>query len=198
MKTFREQTYYELLDIPSNADHAIIVEAYKKARSTYNPNSPALYTVFTREEAEELVKLIDEAYNVLSNQFKRQQYDKKTNAVEATPDGKEKVVVTTEVKKEQSQQNINPEFEEQIKNQTQFSGSFLQQVRLYKGISIEQISETTKVSRTYLNALEAQDYSRLPATVFLRGFVTQYAKALGLDPIKVSQSYISIMGAQKK
>ncbi|MBK9293793.1 MAG: helix-turn-helix domain-containing protein [Oligoflexia bacterium] len=190
MKTNHQQNYYELLDIPINADQESIIDAYKKARTTYNPNSPALYTVFTKEEAVELIKLIDEAYSVLSNQFKRKEYDKSlsnktADSVGATPPN-------------QTQSKVFSEFEERLKNETTFSGTFLQQVRLYRNLTVEQVAEVTKISRTYINAIESENYSKLPAVVFLRGFVSQYAKILGLDPVKTSNSYIKIMQENTK
>src|SRR5580698_2093570 len=79
MKDFHEQTYYELLDIKVSASQEDILKAYNRARATYGHNSPALYSLFNKEEAQELLKLIDEAYSVLSNQFKRRQYDSKAH-----------------------------------------------------------------------------------------------------------------------
>lgn len=193
--SIKQQNYYELLDIPSNADQETIIEAYKKARAIYNPNSPALYTVFDKDEAEELLKMIDEAYNILSNQFKRQEYDKKfrptakpalTVVAEAQPEQKEFSTI-------QSNFNVNPEIEDKIKSETVFTGQRLQQIRLYKNMTIDQIAEATKISRTFLNAIESQNYEVLPAPVFLRGFLVQYGKILGLDGNKVARSYLQVM-----
>src|SRR3954469_8458629 len=75
MKDIHKQTYYELLEIKPDASQEEILKAYNRARATYGHNSPALYSLFNREEAQELLRLIDEAYAVLSNQFKRKQYD---------------------------------------------------------------------------------------------------------------------------
>src|SRR3954469_1749320 len=76
MKDIHKQTYYELLEIKPDASQEEILKAYNRARATYGNNSPALYSLFNKEEAQELLKLIDEAYTVLSNPFKRKQYDK--------------------------------------------------------------------------------------------------------------------------
>src|SRR5580698_7890690 len=84
MKDFHEQTYYELLDIKVSASQEEILKAYNRARATYGHNSPALYSLFNKEEAEALLKLIDEAYSVLSNQFKRREYDVSEGLVKPT------------------------------------------------------------------------------------------------------------------
>lgn len=233
MKDIHEQTYYELLDIPPTASQEEILNAYKKARATYSNNSPALYSLFNKEEAEELLKLIDEAYTVLSNQYKRKAYDKDKlaapsgddHSAEKTPTshhfappsaailepsplnvpGQKGVYVknpatdpgqpgTTRFGKYQFDSKI----EDEIKNQTQFSGAFLKKIRLYKNISLDQISEVTKISRAYLNAIEGDDFSCLPAPVFLRGFLVQLAKSLSLDANTVSSSYLALMKEASK
>jgi cytoskeleton protein RodZ len=48
-------------------------------------------------------------------------------------------------------------------------------------VSIETISEETKVSSRHLLALEAGEYSSLPGGVFRKGIVRSYLGALGLD-----------------
>jgi cytoskeleton protein RodZ len=48
-------------------------------------------------------------------------------------------------------------------------------------VSIEKISEETKVSVRHLHALEAGEYSELPGGVFRKGIVRSYLIAIGLD-----------------
>ena len=48
----------------------------------------------------------------------------------------------------------------------------------------------TKISKTYIKNIEADDFSKLPADVYTRGFVYQYAKCLKLNPDVVAKSYI--------
>jgi DnaJ-class molecular chaperone len=69
------QTYYELLEVKPTAGPSEIYSAYQRARNTYSPNSPALYSMFTPEEAKELMKLIEEAYQTLSHQARRREYN---------------------------------------------------------------------------------------------------------------------------
>src|SRR5438105_4035681 len=86
MKSIYDQNYYELLEISASASQEEILKAYNRARATYGHNSPALYSLFNKEEAQELLRFIDEAYMVLSNQFKRKQYDQNTLAVSKPSD----------------------------------------------------------------------------------------------------------------
>lgn len=85
---------------------------------------------------------------------------------------------------------VDPEMEKKIEQTTEFTGAFLKEVREYKNVDIIRMSEMTKVSKTYLLGLEADDFDNLPAVVYVRGFVYQYAKCLKLNPDLVASSYV--------
>lgn len=68
-------------------------------------------------------------------------------------------------------------------------GEFLRQEREKRGITIEQVASATKVSVRMLHALEADHYVELPAKPFIRGFVTSYARFIGLDPKEILTQY---------
>lgn len=73
---------------------------------------------------------------------------------------------------------------------TEFSGQLLRRLRESCNASLDDIAELTKISKRYLQALEENDVDSLPAVVYVRGFVSQYARALGLDSKLVSHSYM--------
>lgn len=85
---------------------------------------------------------------------------------------------------------VNPEMEKKIEETTEFTGAVLKEIREYKNVDILRMSEMTKVSKTYLLALEGDDFDNLPAVVYVRGFVFQYAKCLKLNPDLVASSYV--------
>ena len=60
-------------------------------------------------------------------------------------------------------------------------GGQLRAERERRGAVLDQVSEATKIRKTYLEALEAHDWKALPADVFTRGYVRTYAQYLGLD-----------------
>lgn len=74
--------------------------------------------------------------------------------------------------------------------ETQYSGTVLSQLRDQKGMDLETIAQRTKISLEHLHAIESNAYRDLPARVYVRGFVTQYAKCLGLPPNRVADSYL--------
>jgi cytoskeletal protein RodZ len=61
-------------------------------------------------------------------------------------------------------------------------GAYLRQLRETRGVSVEEIARVTRVSSSYLHALEADDFSSLPEPVFTRGFVRAYCQAVGETP----------------
>lgn len=61
-------------------------------------------------------------------------------------------------------------------------GMRLRQEREKRHIPLQKIAEETKISARYLEALEADDLSKLPGEFFYRAFVRQYSGYLGLDP----------------
>ena len=71
------QNYYEILEVSAGAPHHEIVRAYEQAKINYAPDSPALYTMFTADEAQELRLLVEEAFRTLGNHSKRKEYDAK-------------------------------------------------------------------------------------------------------------------------
>ncbi len=85
----------------------------------------------------------------------------------------------------------DPAFEEEIESATMFNGEFLQKIREYKQVSIERMSQMTKISKTNLKRLEADNFSELPADVYMRGFVSLYAKHLKLNAKLVATSYMN-------
>jgi curved DNA-binding protein CbpA len=221
-----EQTYYEILEVTSGAGHHEIIAAYHRAKEAYAPDSPALYTMFTQEEACELRKLVEEAFLILGNQTKRKEYDQllhsRNNSMTARdlPDFSPIIqppapvnhknfqlhktaghmpansISTNSIpdgfaKSRLSVYEVRQEIETEIKQQQIFDGPFLRKIRLYKNINLEQLSKETKISKSYIAALESDDYAALPAPVFLRGFVIQLARMLGLNEAQVANSYMA-------
>lgn len=82
-------------------------------------------------------------------------------------------------------------FEQEIENCSEFTGDFLRKIREYKDVTIERMAEMTKISKTYIKKIENDEFSHLPAEVFTRGFVYQYAKCLKLNPDIVATSYLA-------
>jgi cytoskeletal protein RodZ len=68
-------------------------------------------------------------------------------------------------------------------------GDLLRKTREEKGLSLEQVEEAIKIRHAYLQALEEEAFDRLPAAVYVKGFLKNYALFLGLDPSSTLQFY---------
>lgn len=60
-------------------------------------------------------------------------------------------------------------------------GEILKDARLAAKLSVEKVSDKTRIGAAYLIAIEAGDFNALPGQVYASGFVRTYAKFLGLD-----------------
>jgi cytoskeleton protein RodZ len=65
-------------------------------------------------------------------------------------------------------------------------GERLRRQRLQNQISLEKISLDTKIGIRLLEAIEAEQFEKLPGGVFRRSFVLQYAHALGVDADEIA------------
>ncbi len=58
-----------------------------------------------------------------------------------------------------------------------------------RGIALRDISEQTRISMRYLEAIELDDYRRLPGGIFNRSFIRAYAKFIGFDENQAMEDY---------
>lgn len=209
--TINGQNFYEILEIEADATLQEIERAYMAAKETYSPESTALYSMFTPEEAADLHQLIEQAYSTLSNHEARQRYDQGsssssqdtttdnmvflTNNSEASPVKEVSVVKAGRLIKNFDEDALT---EDRIKSLEDCSGAFLQKVRNYKNISLDEISNFSKVSKTNILAIEEEDFSELPARVFIRGFVIQICKLLGIDSVAFTKEYLKSLDEFRK
>ena len=76
---------------------------------------------------------------------------------------------------------------------TQSIGEKLRLARETRGIALRDISEQTRISMRYLEAIETDDYKRLPGGIFNRSFIRAYAKFIGYDENDAIEDYARTM-----
>jgi curved DNA-binding protein CbpA len=76
---------------------------------------------------------------------------------------------------------------------TEFNGEVLRRLRETAGQSLAQLADKTRISKSHLENIEADRYAALPVPVYLRGILMSLARELGLDPIRVSKSYLGLL-----
>ncbi len=77
------------------------------------------------------------------------------------------------------------------------TGEILRKAREKKGLTVNEIGLSLKISSKILKAIEEGDLSQLPAKTFLRGFVQSYANYLRLDVAEVMKIFQAEMGSTR-
>lgn len=68
-------------------------------------------------------------------------------------------------------------------------GEQLRREREMRGVSLEEVSEATRISTRFLQAFEEEQWDRLPGGIFNRGFIRSIARYLGLDEDALMAEY---------
>jgi flagellar biosynthesis protein FlhG len=174
-------SHHDVLEVERGATDEEIRRAYKRMCGVFDPENLVTFGLFDADGLDVARARIDEAYDVLLDPARRRPYE-----ISVFPEPPE-----TKAKTEQEQApsgELPPA--PSVTPDTEFGGALLRAVRESQGTSLDQISERTKVGINYLRCLEDDEFEKLPAAVYVRGFVTEFAKCLKLDPEQVSQSYI--------
>ena len=196
MKSIKDQTYYEILEINPTATIKEIQRAYEHAKETFHADSLAVYSLFSEEEVKEIQSSIEEAYRVLMDEALRRNYDQSySQTVGGQPSEKpsEAQEVSKEKKTSLSFTGLSFSADEEL-----YRGKTLKQVRERMGVELWAVSKETKISMKILEWIEEEAFEKLPAMVYLKGFLKSYAQSLGLDPQGVIEEYIRSMEESKK
>jgi cytoskeleton protein RodZ len=68
-------------------------------------------------------------------------------------------------------------------------GAQLRRARVERNLSLRDISDQTRISRRYLEAIESDDYKNLPGGIFNRSFVKAFAKSVGFNEADAIRAY---------
>lgn len=185
MKPLFEQDHYEILEVSRDAAPEEIERAYRVAASTYGEDSMARYAAVDEGDAAVLNERIQAAYRTLADADRRRAYDAWLRQGEAPPGEAPTPPPLPPVR-------LAPpsDLEEMDDGSGEFDGPRLRRSRLRSGVELEEIAAVTKISPTYLRCLEEERFADLPAAVYVRGFVTAYARCVGLEPRRVAASYM--------
>jgi flagellar biosynthesis protein FlhG len=174
-------THHDLLEVERGATDEEIRRAYRRVRDVYAEHALCSYGLFTDSELASIRARSEEAFDVLLDRARRRPYELSVFPAETSP-------VAEEAADEAQGRELPPAPE--ITPDTEFDGALLKAMREARGLDLKQIAKRTKISLQYLEALEDDDFGALPALVYVRGFVSELAKCLALDPAHVSHSYV--------
>src|SRR6185436_1519806 len=168
----------------------------RRIRDIYGAESVAISGLYDPASLEAVHRRLDLAYTTLMDAAKRKEYD-----MELFPDGVPTPVTPpthTDLPAPRPAAKVDepgvlavrPPMPE-ISPVTEFSGALLRQIREAIGVELREIAERSKIGMAYLSALEGEAFGKLPAAVYVRGFLAEYARALGLDAERVKQTYLA-------
>lgn len=204
--------YYEILDIGTNATAAEIRGAYNVALQMYQPDSLVSYSFFSKGERDKILSLIDKAYFTLINEAQRAKYDNEMHLRETSVSADQhkappqpanifefnrrdiasltrknnKSALKTKISQSQSIR--------EILSRQKITGADLKAIREELGLAIETIHQETKIRLDYLHDIEEDKTEKLPAPVFLKGFVKAYLRSLCIENADdISTAYMNTL-----
>lgn len=159
---------WQVLGVAPGSSLEEVFRAYSRRKAIYADNSLASYSLYDHDERAALLARVEEAYERIV-------------AASSDPSGSGGPGDPSPEKP----LGPSPTLEER-------PGAFLRHARLMRQTTLAQLAAETKIRAALLERIESETFSGMPARVYVRGFVIQYAKALDLeDPDRVAEAYLA-------
>ncbi len=217
VKKIDDMNFYELLEISPAAGTQDVHRAYDRVRRIYDPNSIALYSLFTPEETARIRQRIEDAYRTLVYEDSRKEYNRMLKERNELPEpeppvSKRRPVPAASAPVQRADRAeyraappqtsplddlMAPEAPAVAPATTEFNGPAIKARRESAGLTIRNIADMTKIGSRYLEYIEAERFEKLPARPYLRGFLLLYAQALGCDSERMIADYLKRYEAAK-
>lgn len=78
-----------------------------------------------------------------------------------------------------------------------YDGRYLRAIREARGARLEDVAGATKIATRYLTAIEENAFDRLPAAVFVKGYVREISTFLAVDPGPVVEGYLALFSRHR-
>jgi DnaJ-class molecular chaperone len=208
MRRLTEQNYYDLLDVSPKASFEEVQSAYDEAVSIYSNDSIPTYSLFTQEEREQIMARLVEAYKILTNGQLRKEYNQVLiergefspqevgfSSLEE-PDvakGKLREVSVESLIQEENSENLNQAGDSTLdlfNEYTSVTGKSIKMVRLAREMSLEEVYRNTNIPKHTLEDIEEEHFEKLPALVYLKGFLKAYADTLTVNQAQMVDGYV--------
>jgi curved DNA-binding protein CbpA len=217
MKKIENLDFYDLLEVSPSATTQDIHKAYERLRKIYDPNSIALYSLFTPEETAAMQLRLEEAYRTLIFEDKRREYDAALKDLSERPEqeaaastqtddpnpAQQHLALTEDIVPLPAPAEAPPQAAQAapalppagaVEPVPEFTGEFtgpaIKSLREQGGRDLRTIAGLTKISIRYLESIEEENFRKLPARTYIRGFLMLYAKTLGYDAEKLAGDYL--------
>jgi flagellar biosynthesis protein FlhG len=197
-------SHYDLLEIQPSATEEEIRRANRRLREVYARDSVIVAGLYNKNRLDDLHLRIDQAYETLMDAEARKSYDHAlfpggvpaaaaTRAATDADGGSADIAAESSAPRRVeapaghvSAASPRPE----LAPDTNFTGSLMREIREAQGLNLRDISEKTKIGIGYLAAIEDENFSKLPAVVYVRGFLVEYARMLRVSVEGVLKTYL--------
>jgi flagellar biosynthesis protein FlhG len=180
---------YSVLGLEPRASGEQVERAYRFCLELYGEGAVATYSLVEPEEAEQQRTRVREAYEILSDAEKRSAYDAQRGF--QPPDAP---LIPFPIAAGGSSGSAAAEAE----LPASLTGADLRRLREARGLSLRHIASVTKIGMRYLEYIEEDRFALLPAPVYLRGFLQEYARLVGIDQRRAADAYMSRIPARKQ
>jgi flagellar biosynthesis protein FlhG len=177
-------SHYETLLVDRGASDEEIRRAVRRMRELYAPESLGASGLCSPDALETALARIEEARDVLLDPVRRRPYD-----LSISPPERGAASVASDEPLPSAEPVALPPMPE-LTPESEYSGALLRAIREARGVDLRELCARTKIPLTSLRAIEDESYEQLPPAVYLRGFVTELARQLRLDPEQVSRTYL--------
>ena len=214
MKKLQDRHFYEFLNVEFNASPLDISRAYKELHELYREDSLASYSFFSKQEREEILAKLQEAYSTLMDEDKRYRYDRLLIERGILPEEMQFQAEHRAIRRASPANHFirNPLLKitdelktlvcsnsviQEILSYDILSGKDLKRIRKELGISLEVIGEITKIRPIFLHAIEDDTFDIAPSRMFLKSYLKAYAECIGLDANIVANRYLKRIDEHK-
>jgi len=186
-----------------------IRHAYLDVLEVYQDQSMAANAFFSESERKAILSRLEEAYLILSNTKSRSAYDRSLieagimKEVKQSPDKSRQAISFYYARRKRPLSQWLPKHPgvdkstvsenaliKDILKQDLLTGHDLKVIRMTLGIPLEQIVLQTRIATGTLEAIEEDEFSRLPPVVYLKSFLKLYAQCLQLDTNAIIKGYM--------
>lgn len=200
MKTFELQTYYEILDLTPDAQPSEVRDAYRTALEIYQDDSLASYSFFDEDERRTILTRLEEAFLTLIDRERKTEYDDglvkrglinkdalnpaawhEPISIDVLKRSGEEIKPVVSRSKNLKTKEIAGDYLKGLLDLDVISGEDLREIRVELDISLDHISDETKIRKMYLDALENDEFDKLPSRFHLKSFLRSYLKCFASD-----------------